>query len=494
MVRLLDEMLMDEVRDELRASDSPLAAFADVLSDDELRAALEDERRAKPLPLLEVDPHTKDYVFNGHRGAGPSGASRWAHCTASLEDSRAFLETLTPNQQAEFSVGSEAARQGTTAHSAGEVKIRHLLGEVDTETLDATLLSLATEPAPGEELTQEMEEYLEEYVDLVGTFISSGRTVKVEERLETAIPLTVPWPSGEYYVITGSGDAVAYPTKEEPELDVVDLKYGSGLDVSVEENPQLRLYGLGALTNLVDSEGNLTTDVGTINYWIVQPRLGGVKHWSETVESLLAWRDDVLAPALSLALAGRKGGAYLNPSPEACEFCPVRGSCVALIESRVEAASELFDTLIGEDMGEGAAPETGAMSDDELGRMYSQVLGLIDLKDDLKEEVTRRMHRGTQVPGFKLVSYQPPRKWSEEAGDALAGEDSPWVQESLWVKKLVTPTQALKVAKGDASKEVMLAPLISTPDKRAVVAPEGDRRKDWEGIPPEKMFADETTG
>jgi hypothetical protein len=93
------------------------------------------------------------------------------------------------------------------------------------------------------------------------------------------------------------------------------------------------------------------------------------------------------------------------------------------------------------------------------------------------------LHRGRQIKGFKLVSYTPARKWVEGAEQEL--EDC----DDLWVRKLLTPTQALKVL-GDEPDE-SITEMIEVPDKRPIVAPEGDRRKDWTGKPPEQMFEDE---
>lgn len=479
-------MSQPALRDELAERTTFTKDYIDLLSWPELIKHVEEARmndvhlRGKPMFLGM--PDTKDFLFDGHAGAGPSGAERWMNCTGALEMAREFLETLTPHQQREFAEGSEAARQGTTAHSVGEVKIRHMMGEVDDAELDATLLELALVPDEGEAYDDDMAEYVEEYVDLIGTFVQSGRRVEVEARLSAAVPLTLPWKPGDVHVITGSGDTAVYPSEEEPELDIIDLKFGNGIDVGVEENPQIRIYGLGLLGELADDEGNLP-NIERINYWIVQPRLGGIKQWSETIDELLTWRDEVLSPALSLALAGRKGGASLSPSETACTWCPARGSCSALIESRFTEAHELFDTIIDSEMEGETFPETGSLSDADLGRLYGQVLGLIDLKDDLKSEVTRRMHRGDKVPGFKMVSYSPPRQWTEQAAEELEDEDR------LWARKLITPTQALKVV-GDDPIKTTLEGMITKPDKRPVIAPIGDRRKEWEGNPPEQMFAD----
>lgn len=434
------------------------------------------------IPLDDV----LDYQFDGHMGTGPSQAERWMHCTASLGASRAFLETLTPNQQAQFAESNTAARQGTTAHAAAEVEARVILGTISTEEAEHTLLELAVMPDDGEELDSEMAQYITEYTDLIKQFHDDGRVVLIEQRVGAVVPLFAPVNGHETYVLAGSGDCIALPSEDEKVLDIVDLKYGDGIWVDPDENPQVRIYGLGALQEMADSDGNLP-DIERINYHIVQPRLGGIKTWSETVEDLLAWRDDVLSPALTEALGGSKAGAAFRPSDQSCQWCPARGTCAALAESRVEAAAELFDVIVEAEFadGPGAFPETESLSDERLGALYSQIIGLTKIAEDLKAETQRRLHRGRTVPGFKLVSYTPVRRWNDEAAEKLKNTQI----KGLWKDPaLVTPTQALKIVAKSPSDVEMLTEMIVAPDKRPIVAPEGDRRKTWEGKPPEAMF------
>src|SRR5690606_10673586 len=73
--------------------------------------AAQAEIEAHAATLLVLDPDTRDYLFDGHAGAGPSGSDRWMNCTESLGLSRKFLETLTPNQQVSFSKANLAARE-----------------------------------------------------------------------------------------------------------------------------------------------------------------------------------------------------------------------------------------------------------------------------------------------------------------------------------------------------------------------------------------------
>lgn len=472
--------------DDLPSPEDPEAMMA------ALRTAREADEEAQPTQrgLLIKDPTeegTLDYIFDGHMGAGPSASERWMHCTASLGASRAFLETLTPRQQETFAIANLAARQGTTAHAAAEVEARMVLGEVDQSEVDMTLLELSIEPdEAGEAYDDEMAEYIVEYVDLVKSYAQdrSDQHVLIEQVVEAAVPLTG-MHEGEVYAIRGSGDCIVLPTVEEPTLVVGDLKYGNGIDVDVDENPQVRIYALGALALLVDDEGNLIVDVDTVTYHIVQPRLGGIKTWSEPLADLLQWRDEVLAPRLTAALFGADEGATFAPSESACQFCPARGGCAALAETRLTQAADLFDVIVESEFvdGPGAFPETATLTHDRLGELLTQIAGLVDIHKDLKAEVERRLFRGELVPGWQLVNYTPPRKWKADAAERLPREDNP----DLWAEpSLVSPTQAEKILGKDVYPQI--EELVEKPDKRPVVAKEGDRRKPWTGRPPEAMF------
>jgi hypothetical protein len=484
-----DRMFLDRASDTDDADLDPAELMAELSS---IRDEQEEHEAAHALFVPERG--TRNYLFDGHAGAGPSASERWMSCTASLGASREFLETLTPNQQREFANSGEAARQGTTAHAAAEVEANVILGNLTQEEADLTLLELAVIPeSEGEAYDEEMGEYIVEYVDLVKSYAQErgSENVLIEHRVSAAIPLT-DLHEGEVYEVTGSGDVIVLPlppkkgqrkNNEHQTLVVGDLKYGNGIWVGVDENSQAKIYALGALALLVDENGQLPEWLQEVILHIVQPRMDGIKTATLTVEELLDWRDEVLAPALTKALYGQGEGATFVPSEGACQFCPARGGCAALAEQRMEAAADLFDVQIeGEHSGEGF-PETTALTDTRLGELLAQITGLIDLHKDLKAETERRLYRGGSVPGFQLVNYSPPRKWKAGAEEALAEK------ENLWIQKLVTPTQAEKMMKKEYAE---IEALVDKPDKRPVVAKEGDRRKTWEGKPPEAMFEDES--
>lgn len=417
------------------------------------------------------------------------------NCTMSLSASRRFLETLSPNQQREYARGGTAAAQGTTAHSVGEAEANYLLGRIESEELNTILLDLAVEPEDDVAYDDEMAEYVAEYTALVQTYAAErgADNIFIEQRVEAIIPLSGINHDDEMYVIRGSLDFGANPTPEHNTLVVGDLKYGKGIEVDVDENPQIRLYALGKLSEMVDEDGNLP-DLDGIDYYIAQPRLGGIKHWHESVDDLLAWRDDVLSPALTKALYGQAEGATFNPSDLACQWCPARGGCPALADLRIAQAHDLFSEITDAEFldGSGAMPDPESMDNDRLGDLLLQINGLEDLRKSLKEEAQRRLHRGEEVKNFTLVSYTPRRSWVEHE-DPIAfvkgfkGIDSETKKALFAPRTLVSPAAAEKIL-GKAFDKVTSERVV-VPEKRPVISTgPKDRRKKWEGKPPEQMF------
>src|SRR5699024_930183 len=110
--------------------------------------------------------------------------------------------------------------------------------------------------------SQEMEDYVQQYVDVVVEKINEAKArskdavILLEQRLDFS-----EWvPEG-----FGTGDVVLI---SDGILEVIDLKYGKGVAVSAVDNPQLRLYGIGAY-----SQYEMLYDIDSVVMTIVQPRL-----------------------------------------------------------------------------------------------------------------------------------------------------------------------------------------------------------------------------
>ncbi len=122
----------------------------------------------------------------------------------------------------------------------------------------------------------------------------------------------------------------------EPILDVIDFKYGKGHRVEAEDNPQMQLYGLGALEQFGD-----LYEIKTVRMTIFQPRLSGIEDSSEkTVKELTSWGKSYVKGESKASQT--EGEGDFAPSEEACRFCRAKNQCRA----RAEENFKLFDESV----------------------------------------------------------------------------------------------------------------------------------------------------
>ena len=76
----------------------------------------------------------------------------------------------------------------------------------------------------------------------------------------------------------GTGDCVIVADRR---LHIIDFKYGQGVLVEAEHNPQMMLYALGAL-HVYDA----LYDVDEVSMTIYQPRRANVSTWTISVDEL----------------------------------------------------------------------------------------------------------------------------------------------------------------------------------------------------------------
>ncbi|WP_034652394.1 DUF2800 domain-containing protein, partial [Corynebacterium vitaeruminis] len=151
-----------------------------------------------------------------HALLSASGAHRWLACPPS-----ATLEAGLPDSS------SQAAEQGTAAHALAEWKLRRAFHDAPT-----------TKPVSSWH-DEQMDTLTDDYVAFVQERLRDVRQacadsqVLIEQRLDFSHVV----PGG-----FGTGDCVIIA---EPTLQIIDLKYGQGVMVEAEENPQLMLYALG---------------------------------------------------------------------------------------------------------------------------------------------------------------------------------------------------------------------------------------------------------
>ena len=366
-----------------------------------------------------------------HALLSPSSAARWMCCPGSVALTKDLPDT-----------SSDFADEGTVAY---EVAARCLQGGVDAASHIGWEITVN---GKSWKVDAEMARFVQTYVDYVrGVVSATGGELLVEQRLPIGF-------------LTGEDDA--HGTSDvvilaPGELIVVDLKYGRGVAVDAEENPQLQIYALAAM-----DEFSLVHDFSQVRMVIHQPRLGAVSEWVQTVADL----DDFAMEVREAAAITRAPNALLNPTEKGCKFCKAKATCPALRE-------EVEELLTGVRAG----PDTAA-------EMLSTALAKADLVEGwlkaVRAEVEARLLAGQPIPGFKLVQGKKgARDWSDKAQAEQLLKTFRLKVEEMYDLKLISPTSAEKLAKAEVigpRQWSKAQALITQAEGRPSVAPESDKR------------------
>ncbi|MGH2233059.1 DUF2800 domain-containing protein, partial [Enterococcus faecalis] len=128
----------------------------------------------------------------------------------------------------------------------------------------------------------------------------------------------------------GTGDCLIIA---DDTLSVIDMKYGLGVLVEAEGNPQMMCYALGAL-ELFDG----IYDINRVKMTIFQPRRENISTHVISKEELIKWAEEVLAPSAKTAYDG--GGEF--KCGKWCKFCPAKNVCRKRAEHNLELAQYEF--------------------------------------------------------------------------------------------------------------------------------------------------------
>lgn len=363
-----------------------------------------------------------DHSKRAHALLSASSAARWLACPPS-----AVAAEMYPNE------GTEFTREGTLAHEIAEAVAR---GESDVIFWEEIRAKTDTTP--------EMIECAEGYRDYIQEQIKSDTaTVLLEQRVDFS-----PWvPDG-----FGTADCIII---QGTTMDVIDYKYGKGVAVSAEDNPQMKLYGLGALNDY-----GFVYDIETVRLHIYQPRLNSISVDELTVAELTAWADKTVKPTAEKAAKGK--GSY-SPG-EHCRFCPHAGRCRAL----TKVCTEHFTTH----GMKASVPVLAPWEVADVLRMESLVsLWLKRVKD---QALTTLMNGG-EIPGFKVVAGRGSRAWADDLEVAAALKASGYSQEEITKTELLS-VAAMEKALGKKKVAELVGGQILAYTGAPTIAPETDKR------------------
>lgn len=357
-----------------------------------------------------------------HALLSASSSHRWLNCNPSARLEQEFADQET-----------EAAAEGTAAHALAEHKLRNAL-------------KMRTKKPISKYDSDEMDVYTDGYVEFVLEQLAEAKKdckdplILVEQKLDFSCFV----PDG-----FGTGDCIIIADKT---LHIIDLKYGQGILVEAEGNPQMMLYALGAL-RLFDS----LYDIETVSMTIYQPRRENVSTWSIPVEALMEWTENTLKPKAELAF---KGEGEFQPGSW-CTFCKAAVKCRARAEAKLQLAQYEF-----------AMPPL--LTDEEIEEILVRLDDLTKWANEIMAYAQNAaINQGKVWRGFKLVESRTNRKYTDEEAVAQAAKNAGY--HDIYKHSLITISEMERLMGKKTFAEVLGA-LVIKPQGKPTLVPASDKR------------------
>ena len=366
-----------------------------------------------------------------HARLSASSAFRWINCPGSVALS----------DQCPTPASSSYADEGTLAHAIGELKLRYVNDEISKRQLNAKMKPLLQ----NEYYCGEMEEATGYYADAVIEALEAAGE-DAELMIEQQFSLSRWVPEG-----FGTSDAVVIGGGV---IQVIDLKYGKGIKVDARNNPQLRLYGLGA-ANLFDS----LYDFDTVRMTIIQPRLDHISTEELPLRELLAWAEDDVKPRAQMAMDGTDYTAV----GDWCRFCPAKAICRKRAEYNLSIAKDDFR-------------KPPLLSDEEIGEVLRRADEVQRWAADVSAYALDQALAGKQYDGWKLVEGRSVRKYADDLKVAETLKAAGYDEAMLYERKLYGISAMEKIV-GKKKLTETLGDLIVKPAGKPVLVPESDKRE-----------------
>lgn len=366
-----------------------------------------------------------------HARLSASSAFRWINCPGSVALS----------DQCPAPASSSYADEGTLAHAIGELKLRYVNDEISKRQLNAKMKPLLQ----NEYYCGEMEEATSYYADaVIEALEAAGEDAELMIEQQFSLDRWVPEGFGTSDAVVIGGGVI----------QVIDLKYGKGIKVDARNNPQLRLYGLGA-ANLFDS----LYDFDTVRMTIIQPRLDHISTEELPLSELLAWAEDDVKPRAQMAMDGTDYTAV----GDWCRFCPAKAVCRKRAEYNLSIAKDDFK-------------KPPLLSDEEIGEVLRRADELQHWVKDVGDYALEQALAGKQYDGWKLVEGRSVRKYADDLKVAEALKAAGYDEAMLYERKLYGISAMEKIV-GKKRLTETLGDLIVKPAGKPVLVPESDKRE-----------------
>jgi len=230
---------------------------------------------------------------------------------------------------------------------------------------------------------------------------------------------------------------------------VLDWKFGDGVAVEAEENPQLMFYAAAAMrTPEVQWVFEGATEIECI---IVQPP--ELKRWVTTPERIKKFEQEL---KLAVKLA-QSADAPLKVGDH-CRWCVAKPTCPLMTGAVDRAVHAQLDILNVE----------------QISGYLRQADMLEQWITDLRALAHRILETGKPLPGYKLVAKRATRQWVDEDAALVAMLNDGIPEDELLTSKIISPAQAEKVLKKHGKQ--LPADQVVAVSTGSTLAPESDPR------------------
>ncbi|QIW86596.1 PD-(D/E)XK nuclease superfamily protein [Achromobacter phage AMA2] len=328
-------------------------------------------------------------------------------------------------------------------------------------------------------IDDDMIEAVDVYLDLIHELRQEHPDA--EEFIEARLDLSFIRPN-----MFGTGDYLLADWTERV-LYIVDYKHGKGVPVEVEDNSQLKYYGVGGAHRVGGYDG-----YDKIVLIVVQPRCphedGPVRRW-ETTPAALRLFEQQLAEGVDRASVD---DAMLNAGKH-CKFCPGAGTTCPEFDKAIqrEAGADFASLPVpaisanGEVSGETTADLPMPLTPKQFARALEWAPIIDTWVKRVKAHAEHLILTGQmQIPGQKVVAKKTNRKWSdfmteEELVEEILKGDPDIKREDLFEPpKMKGPAKVEKLSKAMKAhiNRVATVEELQDPDtapKQLVYKPEG---------------------
>lgn len=350
--------------------------------------------------------------------------------------------------------GSTFAEEGTLAHAYCAKKLKTFLG-LDTSEEEKEIAELDSAYHCGE-----MDEHTDTYKTIVLEKYNAAKSKTKDALLLVEVKLDF---SNYIPEAFGTSDAVIIA---DGCMEVIDFKYGKGVEVSAVENPQMMIYALGAWDAF-----SFEYDIDRVKMTIVQPRLGNLSEYEMRTEELAEWTRKTLRPKAAEAYNGGKQAAG-----DWCRFCKVKTTCAVLARICVQAYQ--------------ANPDPRFVSKADMAKTILPLLSTFKTwLSGVEKYSLEQALSGVKYEGYKLVEGRSVRQIMDAPAVMRQLEEKGYDEVDYMKPPELRGITDLEKLVGKKNFTALCGDYINKPKGKPTLAPESDKRPaidtvkdDFEGI------------